>query len=348
MKKIVWSLFAFCLPFMMFAQGTSGTLIGNVIQKNGQVLSNATVEAIHEPSGTKYKTNSNNVGKFNLTGIRIGGPYKITVKYVGFTEEVVNEVYVQLGDPTVVNFTLTDTKTDLQSVNVSTTRKGALISKDRKGTGTNINKQLLSTLPTLSRSITDFTKLTPQSNGTSFAGQDNRAINFTLDGSIYNNSFGLSNLNGGQTNSTPISLDAIEEIQVSISPYDLKSTGFVGGNINAVTKSGTNTFHGSVFSNNRNDGFVGKKAGDGKQDVTIVNFDVKQFGVSLGGPIIKNKLFFFANYENEKRIDPSAAFSVFTDTNKTSTGTRLTELNKLSTFLDSAFNYKTGNYKDYN
>ena len=348
MKKIIWLISIVSFPFLMYAQGTSGTILGTISQKNGQFLSNAVVEAIHEPSGTKYKTISNNVGKFNLPGVRIGGPYKITVKYVGFNNELVNDVYVQLGDPTVVNFTLTDSKTDLQTVNVSTTRKGALISKDRKGTGTNINKQLLSTLPTLSRSITDFTKLTPQSNGTSFAGQDNRAINFTLDGSIYNNSFGLSNLNGGQTNSTPISLDAIEEIQVSISPYDLKSTGFVGGNINAVTKSGTNTFHGSIFTNNRNQGLVGTKAGDGTQDVTIANFDVKQFGVSLGGPIIKNKLFFFANYESEKRVDPSGAFSIFSDTNKTSTGTRSSDLNKLSTFLDSAFGYKTGNYKDYN
>ena len=159
----------------------------------------------------------------------------------------------QLGEASKINVVLTDANTSLKEVVVAgAARKGSLISKDRKGTSTNINRRLIAALPTLSRNITDFTKLTPQANGTSFAGQDNRFINLTVDGSIFNNSFGLQALPGSQTSASPISVDAIEEIQVNVAPYSVKDAGFTGASINAVTRSGTNTFHGSAFYNNRN------------------------------------------------------------------------------------------------
>jgi hypothetical protein len=167
---------------------------------------------------------------------------------------------VQLGEATKLTTVLTDANAALSEVVVTgAVRKGALISKDRKGTATNINRRLIAALPTLSRNITDFTKLTPQASGTSFAGQDNRFINFTVDGSIFNNSFGLQALPGSQTNASPISIDAIEEIQVNLSPYNVKDAGFTGAGINAVTRSGTNVFHGSAFYNKRNQGLVGTK-----------------------------------------------------------------------------------------
>ncbi|MBC7651249.1 MAG: TonB-dependent receptor, partial [Deinococcales bacterium] len=333
------------------AQVTSGGINGNVRDAKGAVLSGASVEAVHEPSGSKYKTVSTSSGKFNLPGLRVGGPYKLTITYVGFLSEIITDIYVQLGVPTTADVTLRDNSSQLTEVVVAgASRKGALISKDKKGAGTNINNRLISSLPTLSRSITDITRLTPQSNGTSFAGQDNRAINFTLDGSIFNNSFGLQALNGGQTNSTPISLDAIEELQINISPYNLKDAGFTGASINAVTKSGTNTFHGTGFYNKRNQNFVGTKAGqDGKQDVAISNFDVKQYGVSFGGPIIKNKVFFFLNYEGERRTDPGTANVANTGGASIGNVTRVlaSDLDALSSYLSKNYNYQTGAYQGY-
>ena len=333
----------FLLPLGLLAQVTNGSITGTIKDASGTALQGATVEAVHEPSGTKYATASNKTGKFNLPGLRVGGPYKVTVTYVGFKTETATDVWIQLGEPSVIEFSMADAKTDLKEVTLTTSRKGALISKDRKGTSTNINSRLISSLPTLNRSITDITKLTPQSNGTSFAGQDNRAINFTLDGSIFNNSFGLQPLNGSQTNSSPISLDAIQELQINLSPYNLRDAGFTGASINAVTKSGTNTFHGTGFYNMRNENFVGKKAGaGGKEDVITTAFDVKQYGVSFGGPIIKNKIFFFANYEAERRSDlPPVTIDAFAVTNKG-------KLDSLQTFLDSAYGYKTGGYAGYN
>lgn len=352
------SLLVTVLLFSMtavMAQVTGGTLTGTVKDSKNQPLTGASVEAVHEPSGTRYKTVSVNSGKFNLPALRVGGPYKITITYVGLKTETITDVYIQLGEPSVVDVSLLDNSNQLSEVVVSGTlnRKGALISKDRKGASTNINSRLISSLPTISRNVTDITRLVPQSNGLSFAGQDARAINFTLDGSIFNNSFGLSALNGGQTNSAPISLDAIQEIQINVSPYNLKDAGFTGASINAVTKSGTNSLHGTAFYNVRNEGYVGTKAGAaGKQDVVTTAFDVKQFGASLGGAIIKNKLFYFLNYEAERRNDVGSLFTADASngTQPISGNTsrvKVADLDALSTFLQTKFNYDPGPYQGY-
>eukprot|EP01136_Pigoraptor_vietnamica_P025147 Opistho-1_new@78843 len=211
---------AFFFAVASLAQVTTGTITGTVKDSKGLVLTGASVEAIHEPSGSKYKTVSSATGRFTLPGLRVGGPYKITITYVGLRTETVSDVTIQLGEPSILDVVLVDASSQLSEVVVSgvANRRAALISKDRKGAATNINSRLISTLPTISRNVTDLTRLVPQPNGLSFAGQDNRAINFTLDGSIFNNSFGLSALNGGQTNSAPISLDALQEIQINVSP----------------------------------------------------------------------------------------------------------------------------------
>jgi Carboxypeptidase regulatory-like domain/TonB dependent receptor len=340
------------IPFALSAQVTTGSISGTVKDPAGADLAGASIEALHEPSGSVYRSISGKNGVFNIPSLRIGGPYKLTITFVGFKKEEIGDIYVQLGEATKINTALSTEAGNLTEVVVAgTARKGSLISKDRKGTSTNINRRLIAALPTLSRNITDFTKLTPQSNGTSFAGQDNRFINLTVDGSIFNNSFGLQALPGSQTSASPISIDAIEEIQVNVSPYSVKDAGFTGASINAVTRSGTNTFHGSAFYNSRNQNLVGDKAGpDGKTPITLLNFDVKQYGVSLGGPIVKNKLFFFANYEREKRIDPGTAFSADNGTNAGQTNVsrvKQTDLDALSTFLKSSLGYDPGAYQGY-
>ncbi len=339
-------------PFALAAQVTTGSINGTVKDAKKTDLTGATVEVLHVPSGSVYRSVSGKNGIFNVPSLRIGGPYKVTISYVGFKSEEINEVYVQLGEASKINVVLSDGNTNLTEVVVAgAARKGSLISKDRKGTSTNINRRLIAALPTLSRSITDLTKLTPQANGTSFAGQDNRFINLTVDGSIFNNSFGLQALPGSQTSASPISIDAIEEIQVNVAPYSVKDAGFTGASINAVTRSGTNTFHGSGFYNKRNQHFVGNKAGsDGKTPVTISDFDVKQFGGSIGGPIIKNKLFFFVNYENEKRSDPGTAFVSDNGSNTGQTNVsrvKKTDLDALASYLNTNFGYDPGKSEGY-
>lgn len=339
-------------PCALTAQVTTGSISGNVKDVKEKDLVGATIQVLHEPSGSAYGASSGKNGVFNIPSLRVGGPYKVTISYVGFKAEVITDVYVQLGEASKINVVLTDANASLTEVVITgTTRKVSLISKDRKGTATNINRRLIAALPTLSRNITDLTKLTPQSSGTSFAGQDNRFINLTVDGSIFNNSFGLQALPGSQTSASPISIDAIEEIQVNVAPYNVKDAGFTGASINAVTRSGTNYFHGSAFLNNRNQGLVGTKAGaDGKTPVTISNFDVKQFGFTLGGPIIKNKLFFFVNYENEKRTDPGTGFEADNGTNTGKTNVsrvKRVQLDSLQDFLKSKLGYDPGQYEGY-
>ena len=351
MKRIFQATIAILfLPMGLMAQVTSGTITGTVKDIANGVLQGASVEAIHEPSGTKYSTVSNKTGNFNLPGVRVGGPYKVTIRYVGFKEDVSTDVYTQLGEPTVMDVKMTDVKGELKEIVLTTTaRKGALISKDRKGTSTNLNNQLISSMPTLSRSITDLVRFTPQLSGgnqgfgTSFGGADNRAINFTLDGSIFNNSFGLQALNGSQTNSTPISLDAIQEVAINLSPYNLRDAGFTGASINAVTKSGTNTLHGTAFYNMRNESLVGKRTIKGVDNVVVNAFDVKQFGASFGGALIKNKLFYFANYEGERRNDPGVTSNLADNLSST----QLAEVTGLTSFLSSKFGYETGGYNNY-
>jgi Carboxypeptidase regulatory-like domain len=351
MGKKFLQLFALLFLSVSLNAQTTASIVGFVKDASDKGMVGATVEAVHEPSGTKYKTQSMADGRYTLQGLRIGGPYSIKATYVGYTLQTQGDITLSLGEPTRFDFALAEANNQMQEITVTGTRARNLISKERKGTSTNVNRRVLASLPTLNRSITDFTKLTPQATGTSFAGMDNRFINFAIDGSIFNNSFGLQALPGSQTNSTPISLDAIDEIQVNISPYNLKEAGFTGASINAVTKSGTNTLHGSGFYNNRSESLVGDKAGlDGKQPVVTNAFDVKQFGGSIGGPIIKNKLFFFANYEGERRSDPGTTFT----SNKggepvTGNKTRVLEsdLITLQKYLLDNFDYNTGAYEGY-
>jgi hypothetical protein len=350
MKKILLlSAFVLAVASAGFAQGvTTSSLSGTIKDQAGAGIPGATVVATHTASGTTYGTISQNDGRFVIPSMRIGGPYTVKVSFVGYHEAVYNDIYLSLGSASNLNVTITEASQQLSEVVVSAER-GSIFSTERTGASTNIRKESIQALPTVNRSINDFTRLTPQASGRSFVGQDARYNNITIDGSIFNNSFGLGDQPGGRTGSTPISLDAIEEIQVNIAPYDVRQAGFVGAGVNAVTRSGTNEFSGSVFYNLRNQDLIGTKA-DGR-DVTVVDTETKQYGIRLGGPIIKNKLFFFVNGEIERKSEPGTAYTANSGT-ETAGGTKTrvlrSDLDNLSNYLRTNFGYETGPYEGYN
>lgn len=282
------------------AQITSSSVDGRVMDTEGSALVGATVLATHTPSGSQYGGSTNEEGYFAIRGMRVGGPYKIEVSYIGYETATKEGIFLNLGTPGVVNFTLTDGSVTFDELTVITSRY-AEFAEDKTGASLNITSEKITSLPTINRSINDFTRLTPQANGTSFAGTNSRFNNYTIDGNIYNNNFGLgsSQFAGG----SPISIDAIEAVSVNLAPYDVRYSGFTGAAVNAVTKSGTNNFHGSAYYLLRNDQMQGTKAGD--LTVDPGNSQNQIFGATLGGAIIKNKLFFFAAYEKESQAVPS-------------------------------------------
>jgi len=351
-----------------YAQGvTSATILGLVTDANGEPLIGANVVAIHGPSGTFYGNSTREDGRFTLPNVRIGGPYTIKVSYTGYEDKEEKDVTLSLGQSFRINFSMQETATELQAVEVIAIQS-EILNGERTGAATNIKNEVINTLPTFSRSLNDFIRLTPQSKGsavasttgggTSFAGQDSRFNNLTIDGSIFNNSFGLASAPAGQTNSTPISLDALDEIQVNVAPFDVRQGGFTGAGVNAVTRSGTNQLEGSVFHNLRNQNLIGTKI-DGKDvfseriDNGSLKFNIQQTGFRLGGPIIKNKLFFFVNAEIERRTDPATTFIAFRDSVSTPpadanvTRVRASDMDALKQFLINTYGYDPGSYEGY-
>lgn len=330
------------------AQVTTSSMTGLVTQSGGQITSGATIKAIHLPSGTSYTGSSNSSGRFNLPAMRVGGPYKVEITYVGQQPIVYNDVYIQLGQPYVINgkFGLGETVLD----EVAVTRTGG--SKNLKtGAETSISRKQIENLPTVSRSIEDFTRLTPQADvkgqSVSIGGMNNRFNQFTIDGAVTNDVFGLNSngLNGGGSGTNPISLDAIEQMSVQVAPFDVRSSGFAGGGISAVTKSGTNQFQGSVYHYFRNQDLTGKTPKallkDDEKGTRLANFSEKTYGVRLGGPIVKDKLFFFVNYEHTKSNTPEN-FQVG------STGSNLLEADakRIYDIALNKYNYDAGSYVD--
>ncbi|MFD2569689.1 carboxypeptidase regulatory-like domain-containing protein [Spirosoma soli] len=294
------------------AQGvTTSSINGVVTDDKDQALPGATVVAVHTPSGTRYGITTNAQGRYNLPAVRIGGPYEITVTFVGFQEQKRTIQSAELNTPTVANFKLAEEGQQLSEV-VITSQRGSIIDSDRNGASTNIGRQSFERLPSLSRSFTDLSTLTPQAGpGFSFGGRSQLYNNFSIDGSTANNVFGLNALPGGQSSATPVSIDAIEQLNVSISPFDVTQGSFTGAGVNAVTRSGTNRYEGSAYGFYRNQSFVGTKVGG--SDVPAAqqqNFSFYNAGFRLGGPIIKNKLFFFVNAEQEQRSTPAVLFPV--------------------------------------
>ncbi len=284
----------------MNAQGvTTANMQGTVNDDSGGSLPGANVVALHKPSGTVYGTVTNVEGRYTLPNMRVGGPYLVTVTFIGYKDFVMDEIVLSLGQNFILNPILEEGGVYLDEILVSGVRD-AVLNSDRTGASLNLTKDRINALPTISRNISDFTRLTPQSNGNAFAGTNSRFNNYTIDGNIYNNNFGLGSAQfaGG----TPVSLDAIEEVQVSLAPYDVRQGGFTGAGVNAITRSGTNNVEGSVYYFLRNDQMTGSKIGDTRINTGDAKSEI--MGFRVGAPIIKNRLFLFVSYEREKEATP--------------------------------------------
>ncbi|MCE7991856.1 MAG: TonB-dependent receptor [Roseivirga sp.] len=331
---------------LSLAQVTTSSMSGTVTAADGSTLPGATVVAVHQPTGTQYGVITRPNGKYNLPNLRIGGPYKVSVTFVGFEGKERNGIFLTLGKNQVINFQLSENVTTLEAVEV--TAGSNEINSGRTGASTTVDNATLIKIPTISRSAQDITKLTPSSDGNSFGGRNDQFNNFSLDGSIFNNPFGLDAATpGGQSNAQPISLDAIDQIQVSIAPYDVTQAGFTGAAVNAVTKSGTNDLKGTIFGFFRNQDFTGKKVSG--NDIFVPELRQIQTGFSIGGPVIKDKLFFFANFELERREDLGSNFQAAGAGATGENVSRVTasDLMAVSNILSSRFGYETGAYEGY-
>ena len=339
----------------LVAQGiTTGAISGRVVSTTGEVLPGATVVALHVASGTTYGTSTRENGRYVIPNVRVGGPYTVTVSLVGHKKVSRENVFTIVSQTTGVDFTLVEETIQTAEL-VVTGERQSVLNPSRTGAATNIDKATFALLPTISGKFQDFVRLTPESRantsygGNSYVGQDSRYNNTTIDGAYFNNSFGLQGQVGERTGVAPISLDAIEQVQVNIAPYDVRQGNFVGAAMNAVTKSGTNSFSGTLMYDKRNQDMVGTRAYDNAYNPGT--FDYNKFTFSLGGPIIRDKLFFFVNYEGDKTVQPGTTFTANTG-GQTAVGntTRVLEsdLDALSTFLTTKFGYNPGPYQGYN
>ncbi len=330
----------------LFAQGvTTATISGFIKDTKGAELPGANVIAVHQPSGTQYGSSTRADGKYVIANARIGGPYTVTVSFVGYENRAKTEIFLALGGTTNIDFQLAETGTQLSDIVVSGVAD-PVMNSDRTGAVTNISNRQITMLPTLSRSFNDYVRLTPQANGLSFAGRSDGYNNITVDGALFNNAFGLSGTVGGQANAQPISLDAVDQIATNIAPYDVTQGSFTGAGINVVTRSGTNDVTGSVYYFSRSQSNVGGKISDVSNPYS--DFQFSNMGFRVGGPIIKNKLFFFANYEQEKQDVPGTTFTASRGTpGPTVSQVLATDLDGLSTFLASNDGYNAGPYENY-
>ncbi len=335
------------LSGIIYGQGvTTAAINGKVANDEGEVLVGANVIALHVPTGTVYGASTMTDGYYYIPNMKIGGPYVVSASYIGYSDQRKEDIFLALNIDHSYSFDLQAEA--MEGGTVVVTAEQSEINPNRTGAETSINTELLESLPTISRGQKDFTRLTPESDGNSFGGRNNLYNNFSLDGSIFNNPFGLDYaVPGGQTEAQPVSLDAIEQVQVSIAPFDVREGGFTGAGINAVTKSGTNTFKASVYHYLRSEAMVGTKVGD--VETENLDFSTSQSGISLGGPIIKDKVFYFINIEAERR--DQLAHNFIADDG--STGANVTSVNADSIAMVQArlrdyWGYEPGAYQGYN
>ena len=337
----------------LYAQVTTATLSGIVKDAAGAPLSAATVTIEYPDAGVKQTLTTKGDGRFTLANQRVGGPYRVSVSHVGQQDVVEENIYLELGQNNFVEISMINKSAELETVTITTGIGSKIFDNKRTGAATNINNAALRNLPTISRSADDYLRLAPSAsptyNGLSFAGRNGQYNNFSVDGAVFNNPFGLdAPTPGGQTNAQPISLDAIEQIQVNIAPYDVTQAGFTGAGVNTVTKSGNNKFSGTVYSFFRNESLTGKKVAGNKQEVPDLSH--YQGGFSLGGPIIKDKLYYFVNFETEQRSDETTSYQAQNSGNagKTNTSRVLeSDLQTVSQILETRFGYDTGPYQGF-
>ena len=351
MKKTILFSVLSLLSLVGFSQITTSAISGVVKNEKKEVLAGASIHATHLPTGTQYTTTANKSGVFVLPAVRVGGPYTIHASYVGYKKGEENEVNTQLGLTSNVDFVLIDEVKALKEI-VVTGGRNSIFSKERTGAAQQFSRRELTSIPiTGARTIDGITKYNPFGNGNSFGAQDSRMNNFTIDGSQFNNNFGLgsSAQAGGRTGASAISLDAVDQLQVNVAPFDIRQSGFTGAGINAVTRSGTNEIEGSVYQTQRDNSsrYVGNNARG--TTVTAAKFDEKVQGFRLGAPIIKNKLFIFGNYEQIERTEPGTTWISAGSplTGSQVSRVRYSAMDSLSKFMQSKFNYTTGPWEGY-
>ena len=337
----------------LFGQGvTTASMNGRITDENGEALIGATVIAVHTPSGVEFGNVTDVDGFYRIPNMRVGGPYTIRVTYVGFETTEEKGVYLNLGQTLRKSVTLTENAQTLEEV-VVTSQRGDVFDGNRTGASTYIGKDLINKQPAASRSIADFVRTTPQARidegadgfSISLAGQNNRYNAIYIDGAVNNDVFGLagSGTNGGQTGVNPFSVDAIEAFQVSLAPFDVRVSGFAGGAINAITRSGTNDIEGSAYYFVRNEGLAGKtpkgRRINGEKE-KLPEFSAETYGFRLGGPIIKDKAFFFVNYErqNDQLPQPFDIDNYIFDSNAS-------DLTTLENFVRNNYGYELGSFQ---
>jgi len=312
------------------AQITTSSLSGKVTDEQKEALAGAIVIAVHTPSGSQYYATVNGEGYYTIHGMRPGGPYELTFSFLGSETKVFKDIIIHLGETFIQDAILKAIDNELDAVVVT----ASAFKTEKTGPVTNVSNYEIMNTPNIDRSIQELTKLSPYANGMSFAGSDGRSTNFTVDGSNFNNNFGLDDKLPGNS---PISLDAIEEIQFVVAPFDVRESNFVGGGINAITKSGTNTFKASAYAYYNNNSLTGHKVGDIEiNNATSHHYDV---GVTVGGPIIKNKLFFFANFEMSEDREQTIIYQP----DEASAAT----LAKIQQKLINDYGYDPGSFTDY-
>jgi len=350
-KLLQFVLAVLILPAFALAQNTTSSLSGSVKTNTGEVLVGATVTATHEPTGTTYRVQSRAGGRFDISNMNPGGPYLVEVSFLNYANEKKTDLYLSLGDVLKVDFALASKVNNLGNVTVSSLRKTTETS-GKGGAETTIGRDKMANLPTVGRNIYDYLRAVPQAkliNGSegavSIAGQNNRYNAFYVDGAINNDVFGLSasGTNGGQAAIAPLSIDAIDQFQVVISPFDASLGNFTGGGINAITRSGTNKTSASVYYFLQNQDLAGKTPTGLKENaVRLNNFSKKTYGFRLGGAITKNKLFYFINVDLQRDLRPQPFdFSQYNGNTKD-----INVLNSLAATLKSTYNYEAGGFLD--
>jgi hypothetical protein len=347
-KRMFTVLTFLFISVMMYGQAsTTSSMSGKIVDNAGQPLAGATIVAIHVPSGSQYGALANNGGLFTIQGMRPGGPYTVEVSFVGFAKKTITDLTLSLGESFVLNTSMDLSASALGEV-VVVGAKAPVFNSEKNGASINISSRQLNIMPTISRSINDITRLTPQANGNQIGGGNYRQNFITVDGAQFNNAFGIgTNLPG---NGSPISLDAIDQISVNITPYDVRQSGFIGASVNAVTRSGNNEFSGSVYTYMQNEKYKGNKVGEGTFVRSPSSYSMQ--GLRLGGPIIKNKLFFFLNFEMEKSEIPgpprvAATPSAPADYTNNIARPTAADMDMMSEYLRTTYGYETGPYQGY-
>ncbi len=341
------------LTSIIYSQGvTTSSIDGKVTDLSSEPLPGASILATHIPSGTTYGAATDFNGFYRISGMRTGGPYKIAITYIGFNDDIKENVFLSLGQTERISSKMAEATTALDEIVITASGEG-IFSSNKTGTSTNISQRDISTIPAAARSIADFVRITPQAQlsegndgfSISFAGQNNRYNAIYIDGAVNNDVFGLagSGTNGGQTGVNPFSVDAIEAFQVNIAPFDVRQSGFSGGSVNAITRSGSNSFEGSAYAFTRSESLAGETPPElvtnGNSREKLDEFNALTYGVRIGGPIVTNKLFFFVNYERQDDETPQPF-----DLGNYGGRASQQQLDNLLDFLQNGFGYNPGGF----